>query len=265
MAVVYVSLGSACNAAMMLSKAGLRDRSLPFDWLDNGGGLAEVNAILEADFTTVTGPDAHAEVIVSAAGERALVFARHPGIVHLHSDPVHDPAAAADLDRRFHRLAELIAGPDDLRFVAYEAHRRGPAPDDDAVARHLAALTRQGERWLANIDRRRGADAPHRLLLVLETDPRDATAAQRIVARAASSDPRIAFAHATLRDDVDPTARLDWRRRWLLALWRHADMPLGRRLRVLRAIVSASLRLAFRRRPGTSDTAANGANSRRDG
>jgi hypothetical protein len=228
---------------MTLEKIGLKPASLPFDWLLNlEGGLDAVNAIVESDFATVTGEDAYVLRPLATFPEDMVAYRHHPGIIHLHSDPLRDPRAAAALERRIARFREVLGADEMLHFVAYEAIWADPPPEDAVIAGRLAELIRQGERFLAFADRRRGRADRHRLLLVLQTHASARERTRAMIARMPLPDARLTLDHTILRNDRDRRGRATWRRQWIWTLMTHTGMPLRPRIRSLRSLLSSLLR-----------------------
>ena len=225
MAHQYISLGSACNAATMIKRAGLRRASYPFDWLLNvDDGLAVVTEILRDDFKAISDPASYAIIHHPPVGRAVPAYAAYPRTFHVHSDPASKPEVHAELLRRYERMRETLRSSDTLHFVYYRdfsAFRQtNPGTTADGI---VTLMEKEAVDFLALIDAARVGNTT--ILLVVESAVEDEAEARSAVAKASPQDSRITFAQVLSRYDDDPELNARWEREWIGAIASKTEMP----------------------------------------
>ncbi len=237
----YISLGSACNAAMMIKRAGLRRASYPFDWLLNvDDGLSVVNEILRDDFEMVSDPASYILVDHPPVGKVVPAYSAYPRTFHIHSDPAADPKAHAEMVRRFDRMRSTLRSKDALHFVYYRdftAYRETII--GTSAADVVKLMDREATEFLSFVDAFHSGVKT--MLLVVEASIEDRDEARSSVKGHEPSDTRITFGVALSRYDDDLDLNAQWERDWLNLLVTSTGMPL--RMRVFCRLKQANRRV----------------------
>lgn len=105
-----ISLGSACDGAMILDVTGSRHVSLPFDWLWNiTGGINNISDIIKSDFVYVTSDDCYMQSLHNRwQNQLSVVYKEYPDIAHLHTNPLINIEAHKTLCERYKRFDKLL-------------------------------------------------------------------------------------------------------------------------------------------------------------
>ena len=118
---IFISLGSACDAALMMQFLGIRYKSYPFDWLWNfEGGLTAVTEIIKSDFSEITAKNSYLENQHYRFSELVTVYKAYPTIVHLHSDPLQNEE---DHNTLLHRIERFKGALEDASFKHFIYYR----------------------------------------------------------------------------------------------------------------------------------------------
>ncbi len=116
----YISLGGGCDAAMVLTRLGLRNKSLGFDWLWNlDEGLKAVIKILQNKYQDVTTENCYTISDHYRFEKKMITYSSIPSIVHLHSNPMEDLAEHEKLVRRFQRFENILKDDSIKHFIYY--------------------------------------------------------------------------------------------------------------------------------------------------
>lgn len=221
----YISLGSACDAATMIRKAGLRRASYPFDWLLNvQDGLGAIVQIIRRDFEEVTNPDSYFATFHKGAARVVPAYKAYPRTFHLHSDPVTNPDHHEDLVRRFERMRDALRSTDHLHFLYYRDY---PSFKEFNPCTKVDELVRIMHDEI--LEFLKLADALHAgrttILAVVscfvEDEQETATAINSFV----PSDARIKFGNTLVRYDDAPLLNAKWERQWIDLLISRTQMP----------------------------------------
>jgi hypothetical protein len=229
----YISLGAACDAAMMFKKLGLRNVAYPFDWLFNlDSGLASVTEMIKDDFQKVSASDCYIPASHPEITTEVGAYRDYPAVLHIHSNPMSKTGDHDELVRRFDRFRRALRSRDKLHFVYYRNLAASRLTDPSATAQQvLGQLIDEAEVFLDTISASRGGDSS--LLLVLETDVEDIEAASIALASATVPDGRIRIGHAISRYDENPVFNDVWKRQWTNLLVNRTEMPLHLAARAL--------------------------------
>jgi len=232
----YISLGAACDAAMMMKKLGLRTASYPFDWLFNlDSGLVSVIEMIQDDFQKICAPDCYMPGNHSEITTEVVAYRDYPTVLHIHSNPMSKTGEHDELVRRFDRFRRALTSRDKLHFVYYRNLAASRLTDPSATAQQvLRQLIDEAGGFLDTISARRGGDTS--LLLVLETNIEDIAPASIALASATVPDSRIKIGHAISRYDDNPEFNDVWKRQWINLLLNRTEMPLHLRARALSKI-----------------------------
>jgi hypothetical protein len=224
----YISLGSACDPVLMFEMLGMKEVSMPFDWLWNLDlGLKAVCEIIENDFAQISDRDGYAVGSHYRLDREVLVYKAFPTIIHMHSDPLANEADHASLLRRMERFRESLRSGDHLHFVYYkhfnEEHLRGSALTiEDTVRR----MFEESERFIDLVSRRRALGRRNlSLLLVLQTHEPDAQAARKVLRKLKPPSSLIKTGYTITRRDKDPPLMTLWRGQWFWNLVLKSRMP----------------------------------------
>ncbi|PKA43686.1 hypothetical protein CWR43_12160 [Rhizobium sullae] len=229
----YISLGAACNAAMMIKKLGLRKTSYPFDWLLNlDSGLASVTEMIKDDFQKVCAPDCYMPASHSTIATEVVAYRDYPTVLHIHTNPMSKTGEHDELVRRFDRFRRTLRSRDKLHFVYYRNLAAARLTDPSATAQQvLRQLIDEASVFLDTISAWRGGDTS--LLLVLESGIEDIEPALIALASVTVPDRRIQFGHAISRYDENPVFNDIWKRQWTDLLLNRTEMPLHLTARAL--------------------------------
>lgn len=229
----YISLGAACNAAMMIKKLGLRKASYPFDWLFNlDSGLASVTEMIQDDFRKVCARDCYMPGSHPKITAEVVAYRDYPTVLHIHTNPMSTTSEHDELVRRFDRFRRALRSRDKLHFVYYRNLAASRMTDPSATAQQvLRQLVDEAGAFLDTISALREGDTS--LLLVLETDIEDIAPASIALASATVPDGRIEIGHAISRYDENPELNDVWKRQWTALLLSRTEMPLHLTARAL--------------------------------
>ncbi|MDM9625966.1 DUF1796 family putative cysteine peptidase [Rhizobium sp. S152] len=242
----YISLGSACNAATMIKRAGLRKVSYPFDWLLNSdSGLASVNEMIKDDFQKVTEADCYALSYQPIIGKDIVAYKDYQTVFHVHSNPMESREAHQDLVRRFERFRQIITSDESLHFVYYRnlSVSRKATPDITPLQLLEQMLIEANDFLSIILPIRRGGTS---LLLVVEADVEDTQAVDEALRSLSISIPQISVARALSRYDDDKVLNLRWQREWMRLLIVNTDMPILVRIACTTRIAAKTARAAIR-------------------
>lgn len=226
----YISLGSACNAATMIRKAGLRRASYPFDWLLNEeDGLRAVTKIVQDDFEHASNADNYFTKFHPPAGRVVPTYKSYPRTFHVHSDPVADPSHHQEMVRRFARMREALRSRDHLHFLYYRDYSVYRRENPGAKAADLVrAVDAEVLEFLELITDIRGGKTT--ILAVVESLIEDEQETTIAVNGFRPSDPRITFGKTVARYDDVPALHTRWEREWINLLARRTAMPMWMRI-----------------------------------
>jgi len=222
----YVSLGGACDAAMMLDTLKLRDEAYPFDWLWNlNHGLAAVNDIIEARFVQILGEDAYYSGLHHRVGRNVVLYKSFPSIIHMHSDPMNNRAEHEKIVRRISRFNEMLRSKDQLHFIYYanlNEIRMVNATLTNSIL--IDELILQGTRFMSFMSKK-GHGKRTTLLLVLQTDVEFEAQAIAALAHVNTGDERIHMGYTISRNDGSPALLKRWKRQWADIITTRTNMP----------------------------------------
>ncbi|WP_113266262.1 DUF1796 family putative cysteine peptidase [Agrobacterium cavarae] len=222
----YISLGSACNAATMIKRAGLRRASYPFDWLLNvDDGLSVVTEIVRDDFKAISDPTGYTIINHPPVGRSVPAYLAYPRTFHVHSDPASNPKVHAEMLRRFDRMRDTLRSSDTLHFVYYRDFTAFRQTNPGTKAADIVALMeREAVEFLALIDTLRHGKTT--VLLIVESAVEDVNEARFAVSSATPADNRLQFAQVLSRYDDNPALNARWEREWISAIASKMGMPL---------------------------------------
>lgn len=162
----YVSLGSHCFVAETLRRQGLRQRSLPFDWLFSSPQI--VARCLRDDFTSLIAPENLHAFPVAERGHPAFGFATNiryrtdfgfePPIFN-HQDPTTE-AGREQMDRRIAAMREILAAPTSKLLILVCNHPGNHDHMFDDVASAVQAHTTNARLVYVHVFPPTGRDRP---------------------------------------------------------------------------------------------------------
>ncbi|WP_296101485.1 DUF1796 family putative cysteine peptidase [uncultured Agrobacterium sp.] len=221
----YISLGSACNAATMIRKAGLRRASYPFDWLLNvDDGLKAVSEIVRNNFEEASKPESYLVVFHPPAGRAVPTYKLYPKTFHVHSDPVADPNHHAEMLRRFDRMREALRSRDHLHFLYYRDYSTYRESNPGTTAHEIVHIMEaEVLEFLALVEGMRAGKTT--VLVVVESLVEHEDETRSAVDSFTPSDNRLTFGKTVARYDEVPALNARWEREWINLLARKTEMP----------------------------------------
>jgi len=225
----YISLGGACDVAMIMKELRIRSTSLPFDWLWNlDNGLAAINAMIRNNFQDVMQRDAYCK-IASRFSEKSIAYKKYPSILHFHSNPYERQNDHNDLMRRFERFRSVISSNAHLHFIYYrnfeEDKFKIPAI---SIKDTLTRMKTEADEFLHLISGVRGGKTS--IVLVLQTGVEDAEIAEVLVKSAVLENPQIKIGYTIARVDHLPELKAVWRDQWMSLIISQISMSSRQRL-----------------------------------
>jgi len=169
----YISLGSACDAAISLKYIGVRKESLPFDWLWNfDTGLRSVVTIIENDFKQIIDKDSYQLANHYRFSKPVVVYKSFPGIVHLHSDPMTINGEHEKMLRRIKRFINILNNKSKKHFVYYKCYEEDLIKNcNQSIKDTLDELICEGEKFVTMLlEKYAHVKNQFYLLLIIQTD-----------------------------------------------------------------------------------------------
>ena len=222
----YISLGGACDVAMMMDILDIRQGAYPFDWLWNlNTGLKAVNEIIEARFEQILDEKSYRFGLQARLGRDAVFYKSFADIIHMHSDPMNKPEDHAALVRRVSRFNQMLRSKDELHFIYYANLNERQFFDPDMTVPRLAdELLSEGKRFMSFMAKK-GHGKRTTLLLVLQTNVEQEAEALEALAAVVSDDERIRIGYTISRMDNSQELHEHWCQQWLDLLTTKTDMP----------------------------------------
>lgn len=225
----YISLGSACDTAMILDALGLRNQSLPFDWLWNlDTGLSAITKIIQNDFQDINNPDCYIKTSHYRFNEDVTAYRDFPTIVHLHTDPLSSKGEHNTLAKRIVRLEELLKSDEHINFVYYRSHE-----EDKIKNKHVSATDsfNRMQNEIHDFQEILFNKFPQRknrtkLLAILQSNPDEKHLIASAVKDSAKKTPDyIAFGWTIPRNDSEADMKKRWKQQWQDNIITKTEMP----------------------------------------
>ena len=213
--VKWVSLGSACDIAMILKEHKQKRESYPFDWLWNlDHGLSAVNDMITSDFRNVIREDSYTVAYHYRLNREVVVYKEYPSIIHMHSNPYSYREDHDVLRRRIERFKDLLQSNDPITFVHYKNYNEELMKDKSiSLEEMFKGLVLKSNEFLKLIEKKRHRDS-FVLIVVLQTDPKWQEQANKLISSYRSKDHRVRYEYTISRIDGDDDALATWRRQW---------------------------------------------------
>lgn len=227
---VYISLGSACDTAMILDRMRLRKKSYPFDWLWNlDSGIDFVADAIKSDFSKILMQDSYCKRDHWRLSDKVLVYKDYPLVVHMHSDPLSRIEDHDDLVRRIKRFRELMNSNAKLHFVYYRNYYEDTLKNSTiSPMDSLRVLVSDGVQFLRVMDEK----YPHHtknisLLLVMERNI-DQPNFQKFTDWVTDKRLKIGFTLSRYNDRQN--LNKIWEEQWINLIISKTAMPIGLRI-----------------------------------
>lgn len=221
----YISLGSACDAAMILDKIKFRKNAYPFDWLWNlESGIENVIDIISSDFKNIVSENSYIQTRHYRLPNPVVVYKEYPTVIHMHSNPMINKKDHYTLLRRIQRFQEVMKSQTRIHFIYYRNHYEDTLVNPKVtVSDSLHRLVKEGEDFLRMLDtkyEKRHTDSS--LLLILETNIEQFHVSNETIL---SKDSRIQIGYTLSRyDDQKKLYRL-WQKQWIQNILHKTDCP----------------------------------------
>ena len=230
---IYISLGSACDTAMILDEFCIRKKSYPFDWLWNlDYGLEAINRMLTEDFFTVLTPNAYSNAEHYRFDKKQIVYERYPSIVHMHSDPLKDISAHEQLVRRIRRFEKRLHENCFIHFLYYKNYNEEKLKHSNiSINDTVDTMLKDANNFTDLISKKYACNNFH-LLLILQTDLQDMNDALNITRDyKRQMKQKISIGYTISRTDDENVNKI-WRKQWRHQLFFNTQMPLCYMLKI---------------------------------
>jgi len=231
----YVSLGSACDTAMIFDRLKIRQTSYPFDWLWNlDTGLESVINIIENDFSSILNKESYAKKYHFRLPNEVIVYKEFPSIIHMHSDPLSSIAAHETLVRRIFRFRELLLSDTKIHFIYYKNYNEELLKDSSrTINLTIKDMLTQAKKFMALIDEKRKLNTKSILLLILQTDIEQQEEANKALSQITTVlDKRISLGFTLSRYDDNIKLHRKWEQAWRSNLIALTEIPTNLRIKI---------------------------------
>jgi hypothetical protein len=235
----FISLGAACDVAMMLDYLGIRKKSLPFDWLWNlYSGLDFVSDNICNNFKNILSINCYVESKHYRFKDPSVVYKKYPLVAHIHTNPLIDLAEHEKLKRRIRRFNNELSSNSFIHFVFYRIYeediRSGKSVDLNGT---IFSLIDEGKRFVDKL-KKQFPDIRFNLLLVVQTPSSLFDETLQIInaetGKNSFDDYKeiINFGQTIPRKDDDKNLLTIWRRQWKKALLNKTNIPTSLKLKI---------------------------------
>ena len=230
----YISLGSACDTAMVMDSAGVRKKGYPFDWLWNlDTGLESVTEIIRNDFKQITSDNCYAKKRHYRFSDSMIVYKDYPSIAHLHVNPLEDIKEHQKSCRRAFRFIEEMKRNTVKHFIYYRCLEEDLLQGkSDSINTTFNRLINEGETFVDMMtEKYPNIRKAFHLLLIIQVNENLLEQAKKIIETYTNKqfnqkyNKIIKTGYTITRNDEDKRLKSIWRLQWMNMLLKRTKVP----------------------------------------
>lgn len=218
----FISLGAACDGAMILDSLCLRSKGYPFDWLWNlDSGMDFVCDAILNDFQKISNEKAYTNSDHYRFTHSAVTYREFSHVAHVHSNPMDNKVDHEQLVRRTKRFKETLLDNSHKNFVYYRAVEEdilsGKTKDLEESVR---LIINDAMAFMKVLEQKyTGALENMTLILVLQVNKKELIRSKMLLvnelrARNSVYSNKISLHSSVTRNDKDPELNRLWKRQW---------------------------------------------------